>query len=258
MLTQDYLNKLGLNENQIKIYLDLASYPESTVVQVHNRISEPRSSIYLELERLINEGYVTSKKVGKSTLFKITDPKVFELNLKEETDKLNFLTQNLGEFDTEIKKLKSTKETQKSINVYKGSEGIKQLLWNILVSKEDLVVGFSPGTLESVTDRGFAEQWREEFRNRNKQNKIIFNKPKPLTWSEVPKFLKENVEAKSLDEKKIKFDRMTLIYGDVMAVCSLKEDKDQYGIEIKDRLLVNSQKQLFDFLWKHVAKDLKG
>ena len=117
-MTGEYLEKLGLSENQIKIYLDLASYPESTVVQIHRRIEEPRSSIYLELERLINDGVVTSKKVGKSTLFKITDPKVFELNLKEESKKLKFLSQNLTEFEKEIKKLEKTKETKKTINVY--------------------------------------------------------------------------------------------------------------------------------------------
>ena len=88
-------------------------------------------------------------------------------------------------------------------------------------------------------------------------NKIIFNKPVPLTWSDVPDFLEKNVEAKSLDQKKIKFDRMTLIYQDILTVCSLKTDKDQYGIEIKDQLLVQSYKQMFDFLWNHVAKKLK-
>jgi len=49
---------------------------------------------------------------------------------------------------------------------------------------------------------------------------------------------------------------MMLIYKDTLTVCSLKTDSDQYGIEIKDDLLVKSQIQLFDFLWNHVAKKL--
>ena len=256
MTPGDFLKKLGLTDNQTKVYLDLAAYPESTVVQIHKRIEEPRSTIYLELERPADRGFVISKKVGKSTYFKVTDPKVLQLNLEEEAKRLQFLNENLEGFDKKVKELEVTKETERTINIYKGQEGVKQLLWNILVSKPKLVVGFSPGQLEDITDRKFSEKWRAEFKRRGLHNKIIFNKPKPLKWSDVPGFLEENVEARTLDEKKIKFDRMTLIYKDVLTVCSSIEDEDQYGIEIKDELLINSYMQLFNFLWEHVAKPL--
>lgn len=257
MLTPDeYLVKLGLSTQQIRIYLDLAAHPESTIVQLHKRLLTPRSSLYLESERLIDKGYVISKKVGKSTLYKITDPKVLELTLHSESKRLNYLTSNLASFTKGIHEVNQFKELPKIINLYKGVAGIKQLLWNIIISDAKLVIGYSPGQLEHVTDREFAEKWREEFRRRGKHNQIIFNQPKPLIWSDVPNFLTENVDVKTLDESKIKFDRLTLIYGDVFTVCSLKTDSDQYGIEIRDELLINSYKQIFNFLWDHVAKKL--
>ena len=257
MTQEEFLKRLGLSDKQSKIYLDLAAHVESTVVDIHKRIHHPRSSIYLELERLIDQGYVISKKVGKTTVYKITNPSVLKLTLEKESENLRFLTGNLDDFDKSIKELAKAVEKPKTINIYKGQAGIKQLLWNIIISKAELVVGFSPGQLEDVTDRNFSERWREEFRNNNMHNRIIFNKPKPLVWSDVPKFLEQNVEARTLDEKKIKFDRYTLIYKDVIALCSLKTDSDQYGIEIRDELLVASYKQIFDFLWAHVAKKLK-
>lgn len=257
MVTEiEYLTKLGLSQKQIKIYLDLAAHPDSSIVQVHKRLSSPRSSLYLETERLTDKGFVISKKIGKTTLYKITDPKILELTLKSESDKLSYLTSHLEGFASNIQLLKTTKEPQKMINIYKGPAGIKQLLWNIITSDAKLVIGYTPGQLEYVTDREFAEKWREEFRARGKHNQIIFNQPKPKNWSDVPKFLEENVEAKTLDENKIKFDRLTLIYGDVFTVCSLKTDSDQYGIEIRDELLINSYKQIFNFIWDHVAKKL--
>jgi len=257
MTLGDFLSQLGLSKKQIRIYLDLAANPESTVVDIYRRIHQPRSSIYLELERLINKSYVISKKIGNSTFFKITEPKILKFSIEEEIEKLKSLNQNLNNFSSSLKQLKTTPDTSKTINIYKSQDGIKQLLWNILLSRADLVIGYSPGQLEDVTDRKFSEKWRQEFRDRHMHNKIIFNKPVPLTWSDVPDFLEKNVEAKSLDQKKIKFDRMTLIYQDILTVCSLKTDKDQYGIEIKDQLLVQSYKQMFDFLWNHVAKKLK-
>lgn len=257
MMTQEeFLRKLGLSDKQIKIYLDLASNPESTVVGIHKRLYQPRSSIYLELERLMDKGFVISKKVGKTTSYKITNPQILELTIEEQAKKLHYLKINLTDFSKSIKDLENNKKTAKTINIYKGQAGIKQMLWNIILSGAKLVVGFSPGQLEDVTDRTFSEKWREEFRNNNMHNRIIFNKPKPLVWSDVPHFLEKNVEAKTLDAQKIKFDRMILIYDDILTVCSLKTDSDQYGIEIRDELLVKSYKQIFDFLWAHVAKKL--
>ncbi len=256
MVTQEeYLRQLGLNNQQIKIYLDLASHPESTVVNIHKRLYSPRSSIYLELERLIGKGFVISKKVGKTTIYKITNPDILKLTIEEETEKFAFLQKNLSEFSKSISNLEVNKKTPKTINIYKGKAGIKQLLWNIILSKTKLLVGFSPGQLEDVTDRDFAEKWREEFKRFNMHNRIIFNKPKALTWSDVPHFLEKNTEIKTLDANKIKFDRYTLIYGDVLSICSLKTDSDQYGVEIRDELLVQSYKQIFDFMWNHVAKN---
>lgn len=256
MTSVEYLTKLGLSAKQIDIYLDLAGHPDSTIVELHKRLGSPRSSLYLESERMIDKGIVISKKVGKSTLYKITDPKILELTLENESRKLNFLTSNLNSFIDSITNLKDIPEPSKTINIYKGKAGIKQLLWNIITSDSKLVIGYSPGQLEAVTDREFAEKWREEFRRRDKHNKIIFNQPKPLAWSDIPNFLSENVDVKTLDENKIKFDRLTLIYDDVFTVCSLKTDSDQYGVEIRDELLINSYKQIFNFLWDHVAEKL--
>lgn len=256
MTPEEYLTTLGLSNKQVKIYLDLASHPESTIVSLNKRLSIPRSSLYLEAERLLDKGFVISKHVGKSTYYKVTDPKILQLTLEEESTKLDYLTGNLKDFADNILKLNTASEPKKMINIYKGQAGIKQLLWNIITSDAKLVIGYTPGQLEHVTDREFAEKWRAEFRARGKHNQIIFNQPKPRNWSGVPKFLEENVEAKTLDENKIKFDRLTLIYGDVFTVCSLKTDSDQYGIEVRDELLINSYKQIFTFLWDHVAEKL--
>lgn len=254
MTQEEFLHQLGLSNQQIKIYLDLASHPESTVVGIYKRLFRPRSSLYLELERLVDSGFVISKKVGKTTSYKITNPQTLELIVEEEAKKFHYLQENLDEFSRSINDLGRNKKALKTINIYKGQAGIKQMLWNIILSQAQLVVGFSPGQLEDITDRTFAEKWREEFRNNDMRNRIIFNRPKPPVWSDVPHFLEKNVEVKTLDEKKIKFDRMILIYNDILTVCSLRTDSDQYGIEIRDELLVQSYKQIFDFLWTHVAK----
>ena len=107
MTLGDFLSQLGLSKKQIRIYLDLAANPESTVVDIYRRIHQPRSSIYLELERLINKSYVISKKIGNSTFFKITEPKILKFSLEEEIEKLQA---NQKKFKAQLYQVRNNKE----------------------------------------------------------------------------------------------------------------------------------------------------
>jgi len=156
-----------------------------------------------------------------------------------------------------LKNLKQDNTEKKDVILYRGQEGIKQLLWNILTSGEKELLGFSPGKLEDITDRDFAEKFRFEFRKRKMTNRIILNTHVKMDWSNVKDFLKENVSAKTLEAEKIRFEREVFIYGDTLAVVSKKDDPEQYGIVISDKLLVDSYRQIFEFLWGSVAKGWK-
>lgn len=253
MTTGEFLKQLDLNDKQIDIYLDLAAYPDSTVVEISRRIKLPRSSIYLELDRLIQKGLALSLKVGKTMKFSIADPNNLKVKILDESDKLRYLINNVENFAEEVEKLRGVRTSTNSINVYKGQAGIKQQIWNVLKCKSGMLYGFSPGTLEDVTDRQFAEKWRGEFATRGLRNKIILNKAVPLNWSDIEGFLDKAVEAKTLEGKEINFDREIFMYDDTLSIVSLKTDPDQYGIEITDRLLVQSYKQLFELIWNELA-----
>lgn len=253
MTIGEFLKNLGLSDRQVEIYLDVSSFSQSSVVEIAKRTEIPRSTIYLELDRLIKKGLVTVQKIGASKKYSVTRFENFKLKLEEEKDRVDNL---LGSVDSVVKKLNDLSGVQTSVEkvlIYKGQAGIKQQIWNILSCKSGLVVGFSPGTMEDVTDRKFSEKFRREFKRRGLNNKVILSKPKVLNWSEVPDFLDKYVEAKTLESTKIRFQHEILIYDDTISIISKKTDKDQYGIEITDKLLVESYRQIFEFLWEHVA-----
>ncbi|PJA13405.1 hypothetical protein COX64_03410 [Candidatus Dojkabacteria bacterium CG_4_10_14_0_2_um_filter_Dojkabacteria_WS6_41_15] len=258
MNTTQYLTKLGLNSAHTAIYIALAERGEQTVLQLSRVLSIPRSSLYLELESMQSQGLVTAKKEAKSTRYKAISVLSIKNILQEKQQSLKELFEGFDDFTHNIKEEKGEFGQKYEVTVYKGREGIKQLLWNILTSDAKEVVGFSPGTLEHVVDREFAEEWRAEFKARGKHNKIIVNKAVPLTWSGVPDFLtKKYVEVRTLEEKKITFSHEVWFYGKTLVVISTKDDPEQYGIEITDRLLVSSYRQLFDLVWNEVAKKVE-
>jgi sugar-specific transcriptional regulator TrmB len=251
-----YLQKLGLDEIQSEIYLELSKSSATTVVTLARKLNKPRSSLYLELEKLITKGFVIASKEENTTTFKITPLNSLKYQINSEQQKVQDLFDGFDDFVTNIQAHQTAYKSVYSVNNYKGQEGIKQLLWNILNSGAKEVIGFSPSNLESITDHEFAESWRLEFKLRGMHNRIILNETVPLNWSQVPGFLSENVEARTLEEKKIKFERELLIYNDTLVVISSKEDPEQYGVELNDKLLVSSYRQLFDLLWNEMAKKI--
>lgn len=256
MTPQEFLKKLGLNKKQIEIYLFLASNPESSVVEISKETKIPRSTIYLELDKLIDDGLVTSQKIQKTKRYKIIDPLNLKHKINDKQKEIRSLGSNINNFVEKIEKLGKENVSYHNIQIYKGQAGVKQLLWNTLNSKNKVVLGYSPGTLESVVDREFAENWRNEFMNRNMKNKIILNSSVKLDWSDIPGFLNNYVEARTLEDKKIRFDRLIFMYDNTLVVISKKDDPNQYGIEIEDELLVQSYIQLFEFIWEEVAKEV--
>lgn len=248
-----YLQKLGLDEFQANIYLELSKSTSSTVVTLARKLNKPRSTLYLELEKMMKNGFVISEKEENSTKFKIAPISTLKYKLNSEQSRVQSLTEGFDDFVENLQANASSFKSTYSINIYKGQEGIKQLLWNILTSGTKEVVGFTPGHLENVVDREFAEKWRAEFKLRGMFNRIILNETVPLDWSDIPGFLSENVEARTLEEKKLRFDREVLLYNDTLLVIGGIEDPDQYGVEINDRLLVTSYRQMFDLLWNEMA-----
>lgn len=255
MNTREYLLKLGWKEDFVDAYLALIDRGEQTVLQLSRCVDMPRSTLYLLLAEMGEQGLVTLRKIAKTTRYKAIPVASLKNILHDKRQTITELFEGFDDFARCIKPSKGESRQQYDIAVYKGQDGIKQVLWNILTSDEKEVVGFSPGTLEHVVDREFAEKWRAEFKIRGKHNRIIVNKAVPLTWSQVPDFLTTKyVEVRTLEEKKITFAHEVWFYGRTLVVISTKDDPEQYGIEITDRLLVSSYRQLFDLVWNELAK----
>jgi len=254
MELKKYLKKLDWKQSHIDIFLSLSQKEAQTVLELSRKLNIPRSSLYLNLDEMIKLSLVTIHKELRSTKYKAIPAKSIKYILQEKQQNLTSLFNGFDDFIDEIKSSKNSFKQKYEITLYKGQEGVKQILWNILTSNAKEVVGFSPGTLEDVVDRKFAEEWRLEFKSKNMYNKIIVNKSVPLDWTNVPDFLDKYVEVRTLEDKQIKFQHEVWFYDKTLIVISKKDEPNQYGVEITDSLLVSSYKQLFDLVWNEIAK----
>lgn len=253
MDVNNFLKNLGLTSRQCKIYLALSNN-DYNISSLSKLLELPRSTIYLEFSRMEKKGFVVSTEQNNQIKYSLTPFENLKFIVEQKKSQIDFMSKDADEVINFLKKSKSIGIEKRTITTYKKGEGIKQLLWNIVTSGEKELIGFSPGTLEDVTDREFAEKWRLEFQRRKMFNRIILNSHVKMNWSNVKDFLKVNVKAKTLEAEKIRFEREILIYGNTVAIISKKDDPDQYGVVIQDKLLVDSYKQMFEYFWKEVGK----
>ena len=79
----EILKKIGLTENEIKIYLDLLKSGSSTAYEISKRINIYRVHVYDKLEQLINKGLVTYIYKSSKKHFQATNPSKIKDHLEE-------------------------------------------------------------------------------------------------------------------------------------------------------------------------------
>ena len=231
----EVFQQLGLDYREINIYMELLKLGPSKAGELSQRIAIDRSVVYKLLYRLIEKGFVSSVIRENRKYFQATDPEKLLDVLKEREDRLQ-------EIIPELRSLKKViVETQ--VEVYKGKEGFKTVMNDLLKQKKDLYgIGYTAKGPEII------KYWYEQWNNRRIKKKIhrIY-----LVSSETAK---KEVTKRSLTTIKIMPEGFispssTIIYGDNVAIFFPEED-DFTGIIIRSKRIAKAHKSFFDTLWK--------
>ena len=119
------LQKIGLNKNEVKIYLTLLKLGSAQAGKISKEAQINRTTTYDGLERLIEKGLVTYIIEANKKVFRPVSPQIILDQLKE---KQKIVEETLPELN---KLFKESKEKEES-NIYKGRKGIKSILNDIL------------------------------------------------------------------------------------------------------------------------------
>ena len=247
---EEELRLLGLNEIDIKVYLVLLRLGEASAAEIANTSEIPRSSIYDMLERLQQEGLVSSITKDFKKYFSAADPKIIVENLEYKKDKIKNILPKLEEIRHEKPEGKINTE------VYEGSRGLQTILNMILEEKEMFVVGAS--RLSGKILPFFIPKWHKERIKRKITITIIYNDTKEIRDS-----LKKEETKKMLGIPKYwkyKFlnihyssPLMTIVTGNKTALINwVKENPSVVLIKSKD--IAETYKRYIQKLWKLAKK----
>lgn len=237
---EEVLREIGLSEGEVKVYLALLKLGTVTVAKLKEETQLHRTTIYDFLEKLLNKGLASYVIQGGVKYFQAAKPsKLFDL-LREKQDRLTSAL-------PELEKLSQTEQKPIRVEVYRGMEGFKTLLNDILQTKERFD---SIGIEESKFQEKFPFVMTHYFKKEQKagiKERVIARKGTKFV------FISPNIEYRYLTEEFFS-PTPSGSYGN--KVFNLIWDPLTIVL-IENKDLATSWKKYFEFMWKKAEKRKK-
>jgi sugar-specific transcriptional regulator TrmB len=230
MNLNDVLMEIGLNQGESTIYLVLLRNGTLSVNDIKNKVQIHRPNIYDYLEKLMNKGLVNHVTINNIKHFTAVNPEKLVEFIEE---KKALIKDQL----TEFKKIQNTPQEEIKVEVYKGKEGIKTFLNDIIKVGKDYV---SLGVDETIWEEKFSTIIKQHFR----KEKEINISSRILTTNQTKQIYKQG-NYKYIDQKYFS-NNSTSIYGN--KVCSIIWEPLTVII-ITNNKYAEGQKKHFELLW---------
>jgi predicted transcriptional regulator len=126
---EELLREIGLSPNEARVYEALLKTGEASVQDISLKSKVHRRNVYDSLNKLMEKGLTSEVFVNGEKNFKATNPRRLMELLKEKEERVNKL---LPEMQSKYEAVEGKEEAY----LYKGIEGFKNYLQDILKTKE--------------------------------------------------------------------------------------------------------------------------
>jgi HTH-type transcriptional regulator, sugar sensing transcriptional regulator len=233
MNTEQTLREIGLSDGEAKVYLALLKLGPSPVSNVKQETQLHRTTIYDFVEKLLNKGLISYVIQNNVKFFKAANPERLLEYVKEKEE-------SIKQIMSELKELSSMEKQEVRVEIYKGREGFKTVLNDIIKTKQNIV---SYG----IDERKFMKRFPILMENYFAKEREAGIKERILTAEHI----KEEYQSKSTEYRRIPKQFFnptpTIVYGEKVLiiiqepfVCILIEQKE----------LADSYRKYFEMLWE--------
>jgi len=233
------LKKIGLNDQEIKIYLAFLKTGNTTASKISKETNIDRATCYRYLDSLEKKALISDSIENNVKYFRATDPKKI-------LDDLNQTKSEYKDLLPDLIKISNSPNIETKAQVYHGKEGIKTVLRTILREKENHLVLGDDGHFQDIFPIFF-----HQFLLSCKQLKL---KEKVLCSKAVFKKVKEHdykySETRALSNEDF-FQSTTVIYENKTAIFDWSEPT---VVVITNKNIANAYQDYFNVLWKTAKK----
>lgn len=238
MHIQKAIEELGYGRNEAKTYLASLGLGAATVTDIAQKARIPRTTCQHSIEILERDGLIGSYTMRRRKHWIAENPDKFLLNLKEQEVVMQTIL-------PELKALRHETGVRPTIRSYRGADGIRAILSDIIASHQNLL------SLTSLEDarRLLGDEFRDFVERRYKSNmRVRF----------LTKRSSETIAMKARDSAELRTTRFlpddfaiqnaNYIYGNKVAIISLNK-KLPIGLIIEDQDIAETQRSLFELTW---------
>lgn len=254
---RNYFGKLGLETELADLYMALHSHGPQSISELSRSSKVERTRIYRLIDKLLESNLIEMESRSKRGVIKAAPISNLRILINQREEALRNLQDELGLIEQTLAR-NSLSSPAARVQFYYGPEGVRQMLWNELSTKTE-ILAYTNRILEEATGKAFMGRWTEEAATRKLQCRQLVDENFRLSRQagirsgiaaeqEVIS-IQRSVLAKEIFE----IHHVCRIYDMVTAYYHWEGD-DVFGIEIHNRGITDSQRQFFELLWQRTIE----
>ncbi len=241
-MVEQILQKIGLSDKEIKVYLASLKLGPSSVRRIAEAADINRGTTYDILRSLIDTGLASYYHKDKKQYFVAEDPEQLKETLNQKKQQLERMKAEVDSIIPQLRSMHDNAGLKPVVKFYDGYPGIKTILQDVIAAcqradKEYYV--YSSSAIKSFLYNTYPEFSKDRI-SAGINVKVISFGP--------------GGETRGLDERKWLTRKessptYTLIYGGKVAMISVDQNQKPIGVIIEDVNIYQTQKMLFEFVW---------
>ncbi|MBU1854356.1 MAG: hypothetical protein KKF89_01420 [Nanoarchaeota archaeon] len=245
-MDEKILKEIGLTDAEIKVYIELSKVDSAMASEIAEKTEIYRTNIYDIFESLIKKGLVSYIIKANRKHFIASKPQKLLDYLKEREEKIKEQEKQIQELIPILLKLKQPNQEELKAEIYRGKEGLKTLLNDMLNEGKTIsYLGYSAVT-KQISPYFFTYWHKRRIKLKIKRKIIAKEQMKDDEAVKIPL-----TEVKFLPDS-YNIPISTMIYGDKIWVL-IPSENDHISLLIESKKLTQSFLNYFNQLWK-IAK----
>jgi len=244
-MIESTLQKFGLSDKEIKVYLTSIKLGPSPVRKIAGTAGINRGTAYDVLKSLVEAGLVTYYHKEKNQYFIAEDPSKLKDVLEYKQQQLEKMKGEVDDIIPQLKSIYDNANAKPVVKFYEGLAGVKTILQDVIntmsadgAPKE--YYAYSSSSIKNYLYASYPEYSNDRIAA-GVYVKVISIGP--------------GGEVRGLDERKWLTQEetaptYTLIYGGKVAIISVDQSDKPHGVLIKDENIYITQKITFEVIWK--------
>lgn len=246
-MDEKILKEIGLTDAEIKVFIELSKVDSAMASEIAEKVGIYRTNVYDILESLIEKGLVSYIIKANRKHYIASKPQKLLGYLKEKEEKIMEQEKQIQKLIPILLRLKQPRQEELKAEVYRGKEGLKTLLNDMLNERKTIYyLGYSAVSQQIIPY--FFIHWHKK-RAKLKIKRKILTKGQMRDTEAIKMPL---TEVKYLSDE-YNTPISVMIYGDKMWVL-IPSDNDHISLLIESKKLSQSFLNYFNQLWKLAKK----